>query len=89
MVLNTGDGNPCGEDQWYEDDVQANQSATKEGATRGCDAEAQCSRFACQKQADKGHCGKGRARMARGKRPPTVKYFLGVPVLCERRFDGG
>jgi len=78
IILNTGDGNPASKDQWREDVAQANKSAAKEGDRRGCDAEAQSSRLACQKQTDKDHRGKGRGRMARGKRSPTVEDFLGV-----------
>ena len=48
------------------------------------DAEAQRSRFPGQKQCDKGHSDKGRGRMTRGKRLPTIKNLVDVSVLYEQ-----
>ena len=48
------------------------------------DAEAENSRFACQKQGEKGHPDKGRGRMARRKRSSTIEDCVDVSVLHEQ-----
>lgn len=90
IIFNTGDGDPGRKKQRREDNGEASKSAAKEAATRG-DVEAQGSCFACQEPGNEDHSGKGRGRMAGGKRFPSIKDKFGISVLRKqlRRFGEG